>query len=144
MLKKKKLKKVEVVQLMRKRRRSAHLSEQQIECRCHAPSGLPHGISFQKKTLYGNEWRDKCFCFFISRWNCVMKKKIFVFLHLQSYKVVFFFPKGAWLRHSMDDNETGSFKVFEYGRYDGLLTGKLANKVISNRQRAQNDLGPIN
>lgn len=44
----------------------------------------------------------------------------------------------------MDDNETGSFKVFEYGRYDGLLTGKLANKVISNRQRAQNDLGPIN
>lgn len=91
MLKKKKLKKVEVVQLMRKRRRSAHLSEQQIECRCHAPSGLPHGISFQKKTLYGNEWRDKCFCFFISRWNCVMKKKIFVFLHLQSYKVVFFF-----------------------------------------------------
>lgn len=81
--------------------------------------------------------------FYISLELCHEKKNICLspFTKLQS---CFFFPKGAWLRHSMDDNETGSFKVFEYGRYDGLLTGKLANKVISNRQRAQNDLGPIN
>ena len=51
---------------------------------------------------------------------------------------------GAWLRHSMDDTETGSLKVFKYGRYDGLLTGKLANKMISNRWRTQNYLGHIN
>ena len=44
----------------------------------------------------------------------------------------------------MDDTETESFKVFEYGWYDGLLTGKLTNKMISNRRKAQNDLGPIN